>query len=150
MGGGNAVSERGSIGAVVAEATSPTGDLNASRGYLPVQPDDGDRIRRAGGIDVAGFTHAVDASAGRHILNRHGPGGTADRTVTPDQFDKLHEIVGRPDDVEVRPPSKATRGLATIIYRKRDGGNWLVVEEVRTRRKRLALVSMYKEKATAP
>lgn len=82
----------------------------------------------------------MDEAAVRHTLNRHGPRGTADQSITEADFHRVPEITSKPD--LVKPGVKP----GTIEYHKRDGQNTIVVEERRAYRKRLALVSMYKTK----
>ncbi len=137
---------RGSIDQIVADATGG-GEPNAYCEYLHVDPADAKRIGIIIGVGISGYSHAVDVSTVRHILKRHGPQGTADHSVTSADFARLPDVVGNPD--LITPGGTKGSGPPRVEYRKRDGGNWLVVEEVRTGRGRLSLVTMFKEKATA-
>ena len=101
-----------------------------------------DSIKAATGLDVEGFSHAVEEDDLRHTWKRHGPNGIADRGVTRDDFDRIPQIVMSPDEVRIGKRS------GTIEYRKKENGNWIVVEEERRAARLFIFKTMYKEKAT--
>ncbi len=107
-------------------------------------------IKQATGLDVTGFTHSIDEHAIRHVMKRHGPSGSADQSVTQADLAILPEILNSPDSISAGTVARKTTQPETVEFRKQVGDNWLVVSEVLTGRKRLALLAMRKEKAVAP
>ena len=116
-----------------------------------------DRIKADTGIDVAGFTHVLDRSGVRHAIKQHGdPKREAARgqlPVTEADFALLPEVLANPDTIE--NAGKTKQGRDAIRYSKAIGDQIFYVEEVRTGRKRLAPVTMYKRpidggRATTP
>lgn len=108
--------------------------------YGVIEASERERLRVATGQDYAGYTHMIDASAIRKVLRDHG--GDA-LPLTMDDLASLPTIVTTADAVEAGRDSR--RGLPTIRYTKRINGHVVVVEEVRTGRKKLALLTMYKK-----
>ena len=134
---------KNSLKEVIDDALSPLADRPKSYcKFAKVERAQANSIKAATGLDVEGFSHAVEEDNVRHIWKRHGPNGTADHGVTKADFERIPVIVMSPDEVRIgsRPE--------TIEYRKRDGGNWLVVEEQRKAAKLLIFKTMHKEKAT--
>jgi hypothetical protein len=135
-------SRKGSIAEVVRDAQTRK-DVNKSFvEYRALSDVEADEIKRVAGLDVRGYSHSLDEAAVRHILNRHGPTGRADHSVMPQDFEALPDVVGQADSIVAGARS------GTIEYRKRLGADWIVIEERRVGRRKLALITMYKEKAT--
>ncbi len=61
--------------------------------------------------------------------------------MTPDDILSIPDITGSADRIEL---GEKVRGLNRLIYRKHEKDHTIVVEEVRNRRKKLALVTAYK------
>lgn len=102
---------------------------------------------RENGLEIEGFTHTIDGSALRHIMTEHGDvAGEAARgqiAVTAADLHAIPDIVAHPDFVAFG--DKGKRGLDQVWFAKQLGdGSMLLVEEARTGRKNLALVSMRK------
>ena len=108
---------------------------------------------RQAGIDgdARAFRHVVDANQLRHVVNRHtGPAeyDRGQRPVTEADIARLPDVFARPDRIE--PSEKLASGAPTVIYRKRIGDEFVVVQAVRGRAREIALHSMWietKEKA---
>lgn len=118
--------------------------------YRSVSAEEAARIKDATGHDVNGYSHSLDGSAARHILNEHGdPAIEAKRgllPITENDIAMLPQIIRNWDSLE---PSSTRQGLQALLYRKRVGDELFFVEEVRTGRKELAGKTMYKKTATA-
>lgn len=115
--------------------------------YRRVDDRESKRIKSETGLDVAGFMHMIDKSAVNHILNRHGPGKEQRKNqipVTKEDIAGIPEITAMPDSIE-RSPKKNKLALDVIRYRKRQNNIiFVVVEEIRPGRKKLAVATMYK------
>lgn len=99
------------------------------------------------GLKVAGFTHTLDGSAARHMLNRHSnPAIEKSRgqiALTDEDIRAAAQIVTQPDRVVLGTQTQGHKDQ--IVYLKRqDDGSILYLEEVRTGRQELAAVSMRK------
>ena len=106
------------------------------------------KLKREIGLDLTNYIHSVDESAMRHIRDRHGPGNES----KPDQLPVIPEdIFGIPQIIEsydsVRSDGKNDRGLDVIRYEKRINGIIYCLEEVRTGRRKLTTMMMYKKRA---
>ena len=104
------------------------------------------KLKSVIGEDVDGYKHVLDLSAVNHVLKKHGnqerEAKRGQIAVTTEDFAKISEIVSKPDSVE----SAGTDGYGNklIKYRKAFNGTTFYVEEVRNKRKELALKSMWK------
>lgn len=98
-----------------------------------------------------GFTHTTDMFAVRHTLNRHG-GSDAENNrgqiaLQDSDIATIPEVIATPDALVLG--AKAPRGQDVVGYLKRvPDGNTLYMEEVRTGRRTLAMVSMRKYPGT--
>ena len=138
----------------VAAATSPEGKKIASSMWVElgdISDAAAERILNDTGIDVTGYAHALDGSGLHHILNRHGVDGKALKTyknqlaVAESDLKRLPEVVETPDIVEVGRTQP--NGNATLIFKKRVNGHYLVVEDVRGSLGKLIPITMWKERA---
>lgn len=120
--------------------------------FAPVSDQEAKLIQEATGIDVAGYVHVIDGSAVRHTIRSHGEAsGEATRgqdPITVEDIARLPEIIRAPDRIEPAGPSP--RGPERIRYVKRENGTTYIVEEARTGRRKLAVVTMYKRKSGGP
>ena len=87
---------------------------------------------------VDGYVHIIDGTSVRHILKDHS---NDTLPMTPNDIIRIPEITRNADKIEL---GKKIRGLDRVIYRKHENGETFVIEEVRDRRKKLALVTAYK------
>lgn len=121
--------------------------------YLPVTDAAADEIQKRTGHDVHGYVHTVVDSDLSHIQNRHGEGNeTRDDQIPldPDEYVRVPEVVTSPDDVKRGGLTKSSH-LETIVYEKKfDDGVTIVVEEIRTGRRKLALRTAYKKIPSTP
>ena len=138
----------------VAAATSPEGKKIASSMWVElgdISDAAAERILNDTGIDVTGYAHALDGSGLHHILNRHGVDGKALKTyknqlaVAESDLKRLPEVVETPDIVEAGRTQP--NGNATLIFKKRVNGHYLVVEDVRGSLGKLIPITMWKERA---
>lgn len=121
--------------------------------YLPVTDEAADEILKRTGHDVHGYVHSVTDSDLSHIRNRHGEGNEArddQIPLDPDEYVRVPEVVTSPDDVKRGGLTKSSH-LETIVYEKKfDDGVTIVVEEIRTGRRKLALRTAYKKIPSTP
>jgi len=118
--------------------------------YRTVDPEEAARLKDATGIEgLEGYTHIVDSFGARHTFKKHGserteiPRGQA--PVTTEDFARIPDVVSAPD--RIAHAGETRRGAPLIRYEKRVNGDVLVVEEVRTGRRELALLSVWKRPA---
>ncbi len=100
------------------------------------------------GIDIAGYVHDVDVSGIRHAIIQHGNRKTeiprGQLAITDDDILKIPEIIGSYDNVDF--PGKNRSGLDTVVYTKSmDDGTVYFYEEIRTGKKTLTFLTMYKK-----
>lgn len=102
------------------------------------------------GVDISvDYKHIIDRSSIYHVLNKHG--NESEETsrgqiaITEKDFESIPDILNNPDDIF---PGKTTKtNLESITYIKSMGdGSFIYLEEVRTGKKELCLVSMRKMK----
>lgn len=115
--------------------------------YDEVTPKASKDILSITGINVDGFVHSIDESAINHSYNRHGDRNEQrqdQEPITEKDFRLLPEVVSEYDSIE---PGRKGKN-AHILYKKRINGDIFFVEEVRTGRRKLSAVTIYKKKAT--
>lgn len=101
---------------------------------------------RSNGLDLTGYTHTIDGSAVRHVLKRHSDPATETArgqvAITESDLENIPDVISFPDSIAFGAKND-TRDV--IAYAKRlPDGTVLYLEEVRTGRKNLALVTMRK------
>lgn len=133
-----------------------TGRTNNGQGsesfedYLPVDQAFADKVRMLG-LDVSGFVHSIDDSSIFHIKNRHGNEKNPNQVSwTDEDFLRLPEVVGDPDDIELGAETSSNRNQALRVSKQFEDGTVIVVEEVRKGRRKLMLQTAYKWKPSAP
>jgi diguanylate cyclase (GGDEF)-like protein len=106
-------------------------------------------LKNKADVDASGFTHEIDNSSVRHALKRHGNPEAETRrgqgAVTVSDFAKVPDVVRNPDRVEYAGTTH--QGLPVLRYYKRINGHMVVVEEARTGKNQLSLVTMWKTRA---
>jgi hypothetical protein len=115
-----------------------------------VRSADAARLERDGGVEgAATMSHMIDEAAIRHVIKRHAQADVeASRGQLPlikADIQSLHEVVHNPDTVAKGERTKA--GKPTVVLTKRINGHYLVVEEVRAGRNRLAVLTVRKLRA---
>lgn len=115
--------------------------------YRIVGPEEAAAFKAKTGMDVAGYQHVVDSYGIRHSVRKHGtpeseePRGQV--PITVDDFRRIDEIT-RPENI-VRVSQK--RGMPPMVEYELDTGDYVIVgEEVRSKRRHLALQTVYKRK----
>ena len=106
-----------------------------------------EKTKKATGIDVSGFVHAVDESAIRHIFEKHGNEKSealrGQVAVTNEDIESIADVLMSPDNIEQGKKNN------TIELSKRIGNEVFVVQEIRVGRKKLAIVTMWKKPLAA-
>lgn len=99
------------------------------------------------GLNIEGFTHVLDGSAVRHMLNRHtNPTIEKNRgqiALTDADIAAAAEVVSAPDQVVLGTKTQGHKDQIAYLKRQADG-SILYLEEVRTGRRELAAMSMRK------
>lgn len=99
------------------------------------------------GIDIEGYTHTVDGSAVRHALKEHGDAKAETRRgqvgLTDADFEAIPSVISNPDAVVFGAVSRLGKPMIGYIKNMPDGST-LYVEEVRTGKRDLAMLSMWK------
>ena len=106
---------------------------------------------KAKGVEINNeYRHTIDNNAITHTLNQHGSESEEKRgqiPVTEADFERIPEVVENYDDIKVET---GKRGLENIVYSKiYPDGTTIYVEEVRSGKKELAAVTMWKKKNPA-
>ncbi|NMG71856.1 hypothetical protein DNK49_19170 [Azoarcus communis] len=136
----------GAIRAVIDAARSP--------GHAPQKANLGgvadwlaDEAKARAGLNIAGFTHVLDGSAVRHMLNRHtNPTIEKNRgqiPLTDADIAAAAEVIAEPDQVVLGTKTQGRKDQIAYLKRQADG-SILYLEEVRSGRRELAAVSMRK------
>lgn len=106
-----------------------------------------DKILASTGVDLAGYSHILDASKIKHVMLRHGNDATErknnQRGITAADFSKVASIVDEHDNVSLS--QKTSNGnLKALIFVKQIGNEkFYYVTEVRAGRKQLAPATLY-------
>jgi hypothetical protein len=102
---------------------------------------------RAHGLNIEGFTHAIDGSAIRHTLKNHGNErielARGQIPITDADFAAIPDILARPDKTVYGMKNRIGRDVIGYIKTMSDGTT-VYLEEVRTGRNRLVMQSMRK------
>ncbi|MDR1460471.1 MAG: hypothetical protein LBI78_02375 [Campylobacteraceae bacterium] len=98
-------------------------------------------------IDINGFSFKLSADELRHIEKRHGISSNDARPITGEDMLHYGEIIFHPDKIA---KTKTRDNRETIMFQKKLDNTYYVVEVVRTGRKELVPISMYKNKLSTP
>lgn len=114
----------------------------------------GEAVVRAGaaaGIDLSEFSHAIDTYAIQHTMEKHGSGAKehlrGQIPVSEADLMSIPDVVMNPDAIRVGQKNRVGRSLISYVKHMPDGST-IVVEEIRTGRKQLALQSMWRYPGT--
>jgi hypothetical protein len=81
---------KNSLKEVIEDALAPLVDRPKSYcEFAKVGRIQANAIKAARGLDVEGFSHTVEEDDLRHTWKRHGPSGTADRSVTKQDIERI-------------------------------------------------------------
>lgn len=146
---GRFTSKANAISEVVTAAQDPNVNEAVIEDYHAVTQSEALKLQKATGLDLAGYTHSLDNYSVKHILKVHGDGSTealrGQLPVTAQDFAHLPEIVSKWDKVEHVGQTK--QGREALQYTKTIGDTMYLVEEVRTKKKKLVPVTLYKRRA---
>ncbi|WP_375446772.1 hypothetical protein [uncultured Fibrella sp.] len=96
------------------------------------------------GIDLTDYVFTIDVYAIRHIMKSHGnklrEEARGQKAITVYDFNLLHGIVSQPDIVFYDGLNRIGRDV--LQFQKRIGDLHIILKEVRTGKKQLALNSM--------
>jgi uncharacterized membrane protein YbhN (UPF0104 family) len=142
--------EETTIGDVITAAGQP-GDAHR-RAVLGQVSDGLAQWARAHGLEIAGFSHSFETSAARDIKNRHW-NETIERSggqiaMTDADIAQIPKIIEAPDKVIFGARNPRRQPIIGYVKRLSDG-TILLLEEARTGRAELAVISMRKYPATA-
>ena len=145
-------SEKIGIDELIAVATEQgRGGNQAFNVYRKVDQKEAGALNAILKNDVTDYEHSIDESAIRHILSQHGDEVTEAKrgqvAITHEDFKKIPEITHALTADSVEYGGKTEDGLDKVVYKKRYNGHIIVVEEVRNRRGKLALKTMWKTRA---
>lgn len=106
-------------------------------------------VREITGLDIDGYDCIIDNFAIKHTLLQHGNAVKEEKrgqvAVTLDYFEKIPMVIKNPDKISDGGTTKI--GRRVIVYEKRVNGVIMYVEEIRTKKKELAMLTMYMKKA---
>jgi len=106
-------------------------------------------VKEITGLDIDGYECIIDNFAIKHTILQHGNAAKEEKrnqvAVTLNYLEKIPLIIQNPDYITDGGISKIGRRI--IIYAKRINGVIIYVEEVRTKHKELAMLTMYIKKA---
>ncbi|WP_114789656.1 valine--tRNA ligase [Niabella yanshanensis] len=102
------------------------------------------------GVEItAEYTHTIDRSSFNHVINNHGNESIEESrgqlAITESDFELIIDVLNQPD--EIMASGVTHQGKETITYSKQlNDGTIIYLEEIRTGRKELSLVTMRKMK----
>ncbi|UZA02094.1 PLxRFG domain-containing protein [Moraxella bovis] len=112
-----------------------------------VNDETAQKIQALTGIDVVGFDIGIDESSIRHTLKEHGDevserkrGQTA---IVEQDFGLVADIVNNADEIKKGDVDN------TLIFEKKLGNTYVVVQELRIGKRKLSLKTMYKKGLTS-
>ena len=99
------------------------------------------------GFNLQGYKRVLDTSAIKHTLSHHGnktiEAARGQVAIIPGDFEKIPEIL-KSENVIFSGKNKIGRDC--LLYEAFISGTYYYIEEIRTGRKHLAMVTMYKRK----
>lgn len=109
-------------------------------------------VRAVTGLDVSGWKHSIGETEIRHIIKRHGNPANeqtrGQRAVTQADIFRLPEILTDFDRIEYT--GKNEQGNDTFLISKEMDGEIFCVQEIRRRRKKLVVKTMWIRKSRKP
>ncbi|MDR1367242.1 MAG: hypothetical protein LBJ76_00800 [Candidatus Accumulibacter sp.] len=142
----NAVEKPEAMRRLVDSALSET-NANQTVRIVPVSEQEARAASEQAGLDISGYTHTADMFAVRHALNQHGDAKKEARrgqiAIGREDVAAVPDTLAAPDAVVYGAKNNRGQDLIASIKRMPDG-TLLMVEEVRTGKKTLALTSLRK------
>lgn len=115
-----------------------------------VKPEIAEIVKKTTGLHVNNFTHIIDNYAIKHTIAKHGNKTYEEKRgqipITIDKFELIPEIISKPDKIIDLGKNKIGRRL--FCYMKKINNELYYIEEKRTKRKELAMVTFYIVKKT--
>ncbi|MDR3158604.1 MAG: hypothetical protein LBU11_06265 [Zoogloeaceae bacterium] len=134
----------------LARAAGTTSNKNQTVTIAKVSNEAAKEAKDKAALDISGYTHTADMFAVRHTLNQHGDATKEAKrgqiAITSDDIAAIPQAVNAPDARVYGVRNNRGQDLIASIKRLPDG-TLLVVEEVRTGRRTLALASIRKAPA---
>lgn len=119
-------------------------DATVQLNLRKVSDEEAAAIAEKTGLDVKGFVHSIDTHALGHAFRRHGPGNEHrpnQMPISEDSIAMMLEIISDPDNItSVRSQRSGTK---SITHEKRINGHVIFVEQARTTKRTLSLVTHY-------
>ena len=138
-----------SIKALVELTLSATNNEQIKFSFGNVSKPIAEAVKEITGLNVDGYDCIIDNFAIKHTILQHGNTAKEEKrnqvAVTLEYFEKIPEVIKNPDHIIDGGTSKIGRRI--IIYEKRINGVIMYVEEIRTKHKELAMLTMYIKKA---
>lgn len=129
---------KGEVKSIAEVVNTPSG----KNSFVTLLRGTSDRVRnvvkKAIGIDVAGYNHTMDSSSIKHAVNRHA---NDDIPLRTEDFNLAPDIIKNADTIEYA--GKNRKGLDVIRYTKQYDNQIAYLEEVRNGRHQLATDTMY-------
>ena len=110
----------------------------------PIPPHVIEKVLLDSSIDLTNYVFTIDVYAVRHIMRSHGnklkEEARGQKAITVDDFNLLYTIVSQPDTVFYDGLNRI--GREVLQFQKRVDDLHVILKEVRTGKKQLALNSM--------
>ena len=107
------------------------------------------KVKEITGLNVEGYEHIIDNFAIKHTILKHGNSKNEEKrgqtAVTIDYFEKISEVIKNPDNIYDGGINDI--GRRVIVYEKNINGIIIYLEEILTKKKELAMQTMYIKKA---
>lgn len=138
-----------SIKALIELALSTTTNEQIKFSMGNVSKSIAETVKEISGLDVENYDCVIDNFAIKHTILQHGNAAKEEKrgqvAVTLEYFEKIPMVIKNPDKITDGGTTKI--GRRVIIYEKRVNGVIMYVEEIRTKKKELAMLTMYMKKA---
>lgn len=124
-------------------------DVKSSKEWVnlgKLQKQEVDKIYKQTGLDLTGYSRVLTLSEVKHILKHHGVKSDDKRPIGLEDFLIIPFIMANPDKIVMSSKLSGTNKLEVIKYYKVIGQEYVIVEEVRTGRRKMAIISFYKKK----
>lgn len=125
-----------------------------SRGFLDlgvITAKEIKAVKSATDLDLTDYVRVIEASSIRHVLTKHGnekkelKQGQA--PVVAADFLLIEDICKNPEKITLSKSKSSGNGNSVLIYEKKIFDYYYYFEEIRTGRKKLGMVTLYKKAA---
>lgn len=94
-------------------------------------------------IDVDGYDFTINKSSVGHVKNSHGNEKGAQKSVTPEDYKYLPEILNNPDSFKKGDFTESGRLPAVKVSKRIGGKNYILIFSINNNRKMLVLKTFY-------